>query len=225
MSVLTRPPIVTNGLVLHLDAANRKSYPGTGTTWFDMSGNQNNVSIAPGFVYKQKYGGTISFEGVSDTGTLTNFLDTAEFTFEYTILINDLTGGYGQILINGAGFGGDGFYSELYGTAIGGGPVLNVCAIIGGSGKYTAIALNETPVVGKLYFLAASYKNRAVKAYRNGVLFSSATTAYDIAPATTNKRIAYIENIEMYQLKHYNRALTDQEVLQNYNATKARFGL
>lgn len=48
MSVKGGPDIVTDGLVFNLDAANRKSYPGSGTTWYDLSGNNNNGTITGG---------------------------------------------------------------------------------------------------------------------------------------------------------------------------------
>ena len=51
MANLYGPRIVTDGLVLHLDAANRKSYPGSGSTWYDLSGNGNNGTINSGVSY------------------------------------------------------------------------------------------------------------------------------------------------------------------------------
>ena len=48
MSIYGGPEIVTDGLVLHLDAANSKSYPGTGTSWFDLSGSNNHGTLVNG---------------------------------------------------------------------------------------------------------------------------------------------------------------------------------
>jgi hypothetical protein len=56
--------IVTNGLVLSLDAADRNSYPGTGTSWFDMSGNGNTGTLTNGPTYSTNNGGIFGF--VSD---------------------------------------------------------------------------------------------------------------------------------------------------------------
>jgi hypothetical protein len=59
------PSIVRDGLVLYLDAANPKSYPGSGTTWFDLKGTSNStLSNGPTFVNSNK--GYFSFDGVND---------------------------------------------------------------------------------------------------------------------------------------------------------------
>lgn len=65
--------IVRNGLVLHLDATNQKSYPGTGTTWYDLSGNNNNASLVNGPTHSEN---TFVFDGVDD------YLITSSVTFK-----------------------------------------------------------------------------------------------------------------------------------------------
>ena len=60
------PPIVTNGLVLNLDAANMKSYPKSGTTWRDLSGFNNSGSLTNGPTFNSANGGSIVFDGVND---------------------------------------------------------------------------------------------------------------------------------------------------------------
>lgn len=58
--------IVQDGLVLHLDAANKKSYPGSGTVWGDLSGNNNNGTLVNGVTYSPLDNGSIVFDGVND---------------------------------------------------------------------------------------------------------------------------------------------------------------
>ena len=60
------PKIVTDGLVLCLDAANAKSYPGSGTTWYDLSGNGNHGTLVNGVTYNSQNGGVFEFDGVND---------------------------------------------------------------------------------------------------------------------------------------------------------------
>ena len=60
------PTIVTNGLVLHLDAGNPASYPGSGTTWTDLSGNGNDGTLVNGVGYDSANGGSLVFDGVND---------------------------------------------------------------------------------------------------------------------------------------------------------------
>ena len=70
MSVFGGPNAITNGLVLHLDASNPRSYPGAGTTWFDVSGNGNNGTLTNMSVpacYVKTYGGrALDFDGMND---------------------------------------------------------------------------------------------------------------------------------------------------------------
>ena len=58
------PKIITNGLVLYLDAANRNSYPGSGTTCTDLSGNNNNFTLVKGPTFSLGNMGNIVFDGV-----------------------------------------------------------------------------------------------------------------------------------------------------------------
>lgn len=66
MAVAYNPGVVTNGLVLALDAGNTKSYPGSGTTWTDLSGNSNTGTLTNGPTYNSSNGGSIVFDGVDD---------------------------------------------------------------------------------------------------------------------------------------------------------------
>jgi hypothetical protein len=66
MALAHSPSIVTSGLVLCLDAANPKSYPGSGTTWTDLSGNGNNGTLVNGPTYSSVNGGSIVFDGSND---------------------------------------------------------------------------------------------------------------------------------------------------------------
>lgn len=63
-SILTPPPeVIKTGLILHLDASNPASYPGSGATWFDISGNNNHVSLTGSPSFVTNGGGAISFNG------------------------------------------------------------------------------------------------------------------------------------------------------------------
>jgi len=66
MALSHGPPIITNGLVLCLDAADRNSYPGSGTTWTDLSGRGNTGTLTNGPTYSSSNGGSIVFDGVDD---------------------------------------------------------------------------------------------------------------------------------------------------------------
>ena len=74
MATLYAPRIVTDGLVLCLDAGNRKSYPGSGTSWVDMSGNNNTGTLTNGPTFGGGNGGSIVFDGVNDFVNFSNYL-------------------------------------------------------------------------------------------------------------------------------------------------------
>ena len=91
--VAAAPTIVTNGLILNLDASNTSSYPGTGTVWTDLSGQNNNGTLVNGVGYSSVNGGTLTFDGVNDyvnMGNIFNF-GTGDFTYEVVVLYNNLT--------------------------------------------------------------------------------------------------------------------------------------
>ena len=86
MSLNHSPKIVTDGLVLCLDAASRKSYPGSGTTWFDRSGNGNNGTLTNGPTFSSDNGGSIVFDGTNDyvnCGTTLGNFGTSNFTINF----------------------------------------------------------------------------------------------------------------------------------------------
>jgi hypothetical protein len=72
MSVISGTSIPTNGLILNLDAANIKSYPGTGTTWYDLSGNNNSGSLINGAYWTGSNGGVMKMDGINDYIKVTN---------------------------------------------------------------------------------------------------------------------------------------------------------
>jgi hypothetical protein len=194
--------IVTDGLVLWLDAGNTPSYPGSGTAWTDLSGNKNNGTLTNGATYNSGNGGSIVFDGNNDyvgTNLITEFPASAGFTFNIVLkAIDDGATDVRRALIMAANFG-----------------IL-------------------TPNFGNIEFITFLYDgNTDFKLYRNGILAStlssSGTKVYKtsgnllIAAPTQGGWSTFLGNI--YLLQGYNRALTAAEVLQNFNAQKARFGL
>ena len=86
--------IVTNGLVLALDAADRNSYPGSGTTWFDVSGNNNHITLTNGPTFDSGSIKSISFDGVDDFGTINS---NASLTMSQPTLIVTCTSTTGTV--------------------------------------------------------------------------------------------------------------------------------
>jgi hypothetical protein len=84
MAIAYNTSIVRDGLVLYLDAANPKSYPGTGTTWFDLSGKGNNATLYNSPVFNSA--GYFSPDGVNDAAEITNNA-TLDFSSGQTLII------------------------------------------------------------------------------------------------------------------------------------------
>ena len=223
------PPIVTNGLVFALDAANPMSYPSGSTTWRSIPSSSYNATFAPNPTPSSRYGGGITVtSGSNNFARIIGTYPTASFTFEYVFTIDKFPGNneYNYFFSFNGNYQNSGFYAEVgpngsYMSTIN----INAPGLSFGYG----LPLTET-VTGSVYFITVSYTSGSnlVKSYKNGVLRNFGTSSF--APVLiTGSYLAYLGNNTSNQTYHsiklYNRALSDNEVLQNYNATKARFNL
>jgi formylglycine-generating enzyme required for sulfatase activity len=226
--------IVTDGIVLWLDAGITSSYPTSGTTWTDLSGNRNNGTLTNGPTYSSANGGSIVFDGMDDyvgTNLITEFPASAGFTFNIVLkAIDDGATDVRRALIGNTEYPVSGFalgYNHDVGNT-------NYWMFY----WYPSIGAANfgilTPNFGNIEFITFLYDgNTDFKLYRNGILAStlssSGTKVYKtsgnllIAAPTQGGWSTFLGNI--YLLQGYNRALTAAEVLQNFNAQKARFGL
>jgi hypothetical protein len=218
--------IVTNGLVLNLDAAKTDSYPGSGTTWRDLSGNSNNGTLINGPTFsgigKQA---SIVLDGVDDyvlgSGT--------KLTTQGTIIIwfktsNTYTNNYLFSLpfnssnLNGfdLGFGGTTAFRGVIVTTIG-----NVIL------TYTTTYSDDSWHMGAL-----TYSGTTATLYYDGVARTSASITGTLRQTVNGEfnvgrfgsfgayAAASISNVTIY-----NRALTQQEITQNFNALRGRYGI
>ena len=222
------PKTVTDGLVLCVDAANRKSYAGHGTVINDLSGNGRNGVLTNGPAFSTANVGTISFDGTNDKILLNDTLDTAFTTLYWTtdiwFKINDGYSSYDTMLGNGYPF-------QLY---VVGGNVVAYLSSNAGSGVYflSAMTSTQTISVDTWYNLIFVRTGTNYYYYINGALDKSATSNTNVcAAANQNAQIGnlwttndtYVWDGDISNVKIYNRALTSDEVLQNYNSTKNRF--
>jgi prepilin-type N-terminal cleavage/methylation domain-containing protein len=219
------PSIVNNGLVLHLDAGNQASYPGTGNTWFDLSGNGNNGTLVNGVGYNSDNGGSLSFDGVNDYVIVSNNISpgtgdfsVAAWVYKTEIVANRYIwdfGANGGTLSTGTSIT-NGF--RYYNPTIGTGGVL----------------YNSGPIhsINTWYNIVISRISGSTKFYSNGFLITSANDSGNIGTWGTNFNIGryggggynHQGNIA-HILVYKGKGLTPQEIQQNYNALKGRFGL
>lgn len=229
MAIKVRPNIVTNSLALYLDAANTKSYPRSGTTWNDLSGNRNNGTLVNGPVFSGANGGCIVFDGVDDNTTTTYSNPGGNNTTQIiwykwngvlqakvlSYLGNSSNAGFGFYINNGANSGATGDkVSVLYGGAF-----------------YNALDTGTTfgTLVSNVYTqLVLTRDTLTTRLYQNAVLLGSTTRT----PNNNNNSLSFslgdavVAAAGSYSIvEFYNRCLTDAEIQQNYNATKTRFGL
>ena len=226
MALAHSPKIITDGLVLCLDAGNTKSYPGSGTTWTDLSGNGNNGTLTNGPTYSGSSGGYIDFDGTDDyvTGTIDGFNPDSGCTLE-TFVRRPTTPPAWRTYFNIKPNSGNTPFFEMRTS----GASLTTTALYFNGTDYftTAYTINSTD----FYHMIATYDGAGnINLYINGSLYDTKTSVPSFAiganPTITIGR-AYSNdrptNIEVGVCKVYNKALTAEEIQQNYNALKSRY--
>ena len=228
------PAIVKDGLVLYLDAGSPNSfYPLTaGTTWKDISGNTNNGTLTNGPTYNSANGGSIVFDGADDTllGSSTSALISNNFTLQVTIKPDTITSGNFSAIsdFQFSYSGRNGFYLGLDNR-----PAINVANTvfisIGADNTYLYSAQNSVITNGNnIYIISFVATNGVLSLYVNGTLsagLSGNNNPGSITYTGTSYNIRNTYKGSWYNYILYNRALSATEILQNYNATKTRFGL
>jgi len=230
------PTIVTNGLVLDVDAGFVASYPRSGTTWYDLTSNSNNGTLTNGPTFNSDNNGSIVFDGSNDIINFGNNnlgIDVSNKSMMAWVRLGSIAGISGIIDKDfdngGADYGGWGFWvgsdRKLWWWVQGNQDIRDNGAASVGTNTWSHIAVvwNESADNARFFINGTLNSSRT---NTNAVEKSSGTAnlvigAFRAGPgggqAFVNGRIA--------NALVYNRILSDSEVLQNYNATKARFGL
>jgi len=212
------PRIVTDGLVLCLDAGNTKSYPGSGTTWTDLSGNGNNGTLTNGPTYSSSNGGSLVFDGVNDFVDISNSfqVSTSQVYSALFWIYKTSTSINNASMILSGGYGGDVdgiiIYTEDYLTA-------NDTGIVSGNGSVSAIYYNGISQPEGTNFNLNEWIHIAV----TGISVNSIDGANHNIGRNNNGTNHFKGNIATTQI--YNRALTASEVQQNFNALRGRFSI
>jgi hypothetical protein len=218
--------IITSGLVMNLDAGNASSYPGSGTTWTDLSGNGKNGTLTNGPTYSSANGGSIVFDGIN--GPLFDFVSlpansintNANITLSFWANASNFTS-TNTIL---SGLTNNGHLQIRFGTSIG----LTHSFVV-----ELGVFANFTPALNTIYNLTFTLTkgspNDVCSLYVNGSFVSSVTyptktftISEPVLGVNFNVTEAFTGN--MYNFMSYNRVLSASEILQNYNALIGRFG-
>jgi hypothetical protein len=230
MTAFGGPDIVTNGLVLALDATNPLSYPGSGNDWYDTSGNNNNATLVNGPTFDSSNGGSIFTDGTNDYISSSYFGNTADsFTFSVWFK-NDNYSESKFPLVRGRDASGNGWslYTIIYTNGISESAVVTTSA---GSTQFTATG-TSTLALNTWYYLTGVWTaGVSIKHYVNGILEATTNTSSTNLRTSTDGWVMGSINTTNFTSGYnavaqiYNRVLSATEIAQNYNATKARFGL
>jgi len=219
--------IVQSGLVLNLDAGVLSSYPGSGNTWTDLSGNGNNGTLVNGTGFNSANGGSLVFDGSNDYVELGNILNigTGQFTLEYYGRATASTNNYTKIASKGAYANGG--WTVMHGKTPSGTYIIGFT--FGSGGTDTFLVVSDPVLVNTTYHAAVTRDaSNIIRTYLNGSFRLSLTSTFDFTTNTYNYNIGrsgFGENFtgNVYNWRHYNRALTATEIQQNYLATKSRY--
>jgi len=215
MSVQAGPNLIENGLVLCLDAANRKSYPGSGTTWANLSSNTNSLTLVNSPTFSAN--GVFSFNGSNQYATTSNnVLNSTAYTkcawFQTSNLAatnNIMSGNIGQ----------HAFWLAATNKLQS-----------GHNGLWGTVVANTSVVPNQWYFGAVTFNTTTGWAlYLNGLLevTNASTTTFT---GTGDVLVAAYGNANFFQgqingVFVYDRVLTAAEIQQNFNATRGRYQL
>ncbi len=218
--------IVRNGLVLHLDAANKKSYSGTGTSWNDLSGIGNNGTLTNGPTFNSNY---FTFDGVDDTVNCgpTSQIGSSLTGLTVSVWVYPTSQSVRMIMENGSDYTQNTFYLtqenasyftfEVYGT------------------NYDVVYSNYVYQLNTWYNLTGVWSSGSrVNMYTNGVLTNGTRGGVlqsSVRNGNTNLFVGsragtqYPYSGRINQPMLYTRALTATEVNQNFYATRGRYVL
>ena len=209
--------IIDDGLVLYLDAGNSASYSGSGTTWTDLSGNDNTGTLTNGPTYSSANGGSIVFDGTNDYVSLTNnSLPTGDYTINCwikspsTIPVSDY-----DIIISTSQYY---WYLAIFSDRF---RIDN-----NSSGTF---AFGPTVTANTFYNLTVSRTSNIDTTYVNsvnhGTVGNSVTLSGNWEIGRWANSPSHYWNSNIYQVSIYNRALTATEVTQNFNALRSRYSI
>lgn len=244
MSFNFSPKIVTDGLALYLDAANQKSYDGTGIIWSDLSKNKNYTSLVNGPTFSNENCGSIIFDGIDDycvtpVGLTPSLNITSQITLETWIKPADIAN-----INQGSGIISKGLSTDLnsavYELILSNNTTTNRPSFrmrIGASAQLyspTNIPIN----INQIYNITCTYNGSIMRIFINGIesgpgLLASGSIQSNTQQLAIGVRYVHIANPtfdsyfsgNIYLSKIYNRALSETEITQNYNALKSRFKL
>jgi hypothetical protein len=228
------PPIITDGLVLNLDCGNRLSYPTSGTTWTDLSGRNNNGTLTNGPTFNPNNLGSIVFDGTDDYVNIVdnnsiNLID--GITLSCWVYFNNIN--RREIFI-GKGDGVGASSTQYWIEKTTDNKFLLLIDVVTPTPTDSRLVLNDFIIQNnQWYYVCLTYNKQIYRGYVNGVQNSQTISMnFDMHTTSRNLGVGRLGDLPALSLlggisvaQIYNRALSQAEILQNYNAYKSRFGL
>lgn len=228
MAVYGGPDIVTDGLVLHLDAGNSKSYPGSGNTWYDLSGQSNDGTVFGSFEFLNSgfrfsndsswlTGGYLDIPNSSSVTNITNF------TLSFCIYSLGTQSHNGASVFHKASEGSSGFVCE---------PISNSIRVNYWNGSAWSWSSNTVSLEHNQFIIYDYvYNGTNLIIYKNfqQTLNNAVTIIWDntniIRVGRRRGHLGHYLYGSIFYERLYNKALTPKEIQDNYLALKGRFGL
>ena len=214
MSLHHNPRIVTDGLVLALDAANPKSYPGSGTTWYDLSGNGHHVELGSSVTLDSNFKGVLNFpedaNGYGRNSTMN--LSSSNYTVISFVRKNSV-GNDGRTITslnnNWLLAHHDTTYGDYYANGW----------INGG--------LGTSDTTWRMFVGTGNISSDSYSLYINDSIITANSNGGSQGPNgwNLNNQYGQYSNCQIANLLCYNRELSAAEIKQNFNATRGRFGI
>ena len=224
MAIGYNPLIITDGLVGYWDAANPRSYSGSGNTWYDLSRNANNLTLTNSPSYNSSgYFSTGSTGYFTGAGTSSIPIANDNYSMFLFARLSSWADGRGFISIGGFTVGNQ---SNAFRTNT---STLGYLVHYWWSNDLTSSNNNGNIQNNQWFYAGVTFDGTTRKIYANNVLVSSDTpTSHNVTSTTIQLAKTYATEYlqgDISIAKIYNRALTASEIVQNYNATKSRYGL
>jgi hypothetical protein len=223
VNVVDAKVVNDSSTLLYLDAGNTASYSGTGTTWYDLSTNQNHATSLTGATYSSSNGGYFTFS--SGSGTLTP----SKFNTTYTGKTVFIAGNSNSFAYNnfhaalGTSNGSRNFNFYIYSAAT------NVYNFHMSSNGQGAISNNTSYVANNWFTAAATWTTGGTLTfYFNGQVVNTTTATFSQYVSDTNEYVAQADNNwtgALSVVSAYSRALSAAEIYSNHNAIRGRYGL
>lgn len=203
--------IITDGLTLNLDAGNPASYPGSGTTWTDLSGNGNNGTLVNGPTFDSANGGSLVFDGGDDLVQLAGVPLPTTSTVNLWIYPIPSSDSYGTLLTQG-------FFNGIWYA----GATKRITYYYSGD-HVTAQVLTEN----QWNNVVVVVNSGNVSFYINNILDSNTFTGAPslVVDSIGNDSISDSYKGKISNIQVYNRALSPGEVAYNFNVLRTRYGI